>query len=359
MGWWAATAHWLGFDGDLDLTPEPPSHHRTGIAAPPSWGDGSQLAKLWWSDVFGPDVVASFGWVDRQRALGVPALLRARNLLATTVARMPLEVLRGDAAVDPQPSWCTRTDGTSSPFHRMTWTVDDLLFYEGSLWQGDRDAAGREFLTLTRVPYHRWSIDEDRGEFLIDEYAVDQDRLVFIPGFSEGVLVTSQVAIRTAADLSAQAADAARIPFKLELHQTTADVLTAEEIAALIKQAREALASNAGVLYTNAAMEARVHPIDAQQLLIDGRNASAVDMARIASLPAALVDATTAGASLTYETTQGRNQQAVDYGLAAYMAAVTSRLSLDDVVPRGQRVAFQSGDFQALVGNPTGPPVSE
>ena len=44
---------------------------------------------------------------------------------------------------------------------------------------------------------------------------------------------------------------------------------------------------------------------------------------------------------------------------AAYMAAVTSRLSLDDVVPRGQRVAFQSGDFQALTGNPTGPPVSD
>jgi type III secretory pathway component EscV len=188
---------------------------------------------------------------------------------------------------------------------------------------------------------------------------VDQDGLVFIPGFGEGILVTSQVAIRTAAALSAQASDAARTPFKLELHQTTADVLTDSEIAELIRRAREALASNSGVLYTNAAVEARVHPVDAQQLLIDGRNASAVDMARIASLPAALVDATTAGASLTYETTQGRNQQAVDYGLAAYMAAVTSRLSLDDVVPRGQRVAFQAGDFQALVGNPTGPPVAD
>jgi hypothetical protein len=351
------TRTWLGFDGDLD----PPDDYarQTGIAAPPSWGDGSQLAQLWWTDVFGPDVVAQFGWIDRHRAMGVPALLRARNLLATTIARMPLQVLRGDAVVDPQPSWCTRTDGTSSPFHRLTWTVDDLLFYEGSLWRGERDAAGREFLTLTRVPYHRWTIDEDTGEFLIDEARTDQDALVFIPGFSEGILVTSQTAIRTAADLSAQAADAARVPFKLELHQTTADVLTDDEISALIRRAREALASNAGVLYTNAAVEARVHPVDAQQLLIDGRNASAVDMARIASLPAALVDATTAGASLTYETTQGRNQQAVDYGLAAYMAAVTSRLSLDDVVPRGQRVAFQAGDFQALVGNPTGPPVAD
>jgi hypothetical protein len=41
------------------------------------------------------------------------------------------------------------------------------------------------------------------------------------------------------------------------------------------------------------------------------------------------------------------------------MAAGTSRLSLDDVVPRGQRVAFAAGDFQALTGNPTGPPVAD
>jgi hypothetical protein len=357
MGFWEATSRWLGFDGDYD--PPDTYSHRTGIAAPPSWGDGSQLAQLWWSDVFGPDVLADFGWVDRQRALGIPALKRARDLLCSTIGRMPLQALRDDQVVDPQPSWTTRTDGTSSPFHRMCWTIDDLLFFEGSLWRGDRAADGREFLTLTRVPYYRWTIDEDAGRFLIDERDVDQDSLVFIPGFGEGILVTSQVAIRTAAALSAQAADAARVPFKLELHQTTADVLTDDEISALIKRARDALASNNGVLYTNAAVEARVHPVDAQQLLIDGRNASAVDMARIASLPAALVDASSAGASLTYETTQGRNQQAVDYGLAAYMAAVTSRLSLDDVVPRGQRVAFQAGDFQALVGNPTGPPVSD
>lgn len=357
MGWWEATTRWLGYDGDYD--PDPEYRARTGIAAPPSWGDGSQLAQLWWSDVFGPDVVAEFGWVDRQRALGIPALKRARDLLCSTIGRMPLDVLRGPDVVDPQPGWTTRTDGTSSPFHRMCWTVDDCLFYEGSLWRGDRDAAGREFLSLTRVPYYRWTLTDDGQAFLIDDQPTDQDNLVFIPGFGEGILVTSQVAIRTAAALSAQAADAARTPFKLELHQTTADVLTDTEIADLIRRAREALASNSGVLYTNAAVEARVHPVDAQQLLIDGRNASAVDMARIASLPAALVDATTAGASLTYETTQGRNQQAVDYGLAAYMAAVTSRLSLDDVVPRGQRVAFQAGDFQALVGNPTGPPVAD
>jgi hypothetical protein len=275
---WDTASRWLGFDGDYD----PPAdwHARTGIAAPPSWGDGSQLAQLWWSDVFGPDVLTDFGWVDRQRALGIPALKRARDLLCSTIGRMPLVVLRTDQQVDPQPSWTTRTDGTSSPFHRMCWTIDDLLFYEGSLWRGDRDATGREFLTLTRVPYYRWSLNDDGQAFLIDDAPVDQDNLVFIPGFGEGIIVTSQVAIKTAAALSAQAADAARTPFKLELHQTTADVLTDDEIATLIRRAREALASNSGV-------------------------------------------------------------------------------ALDDVVPRGQRVAFAAGDFQALTGNPTGPPVAD
>ena len=76
---------------------------------------------------------------------------------------------------------------------------------------------------------------------------------------------------------------------------------------------------NDGVLFTNAAIEATAIPIDSGALLIDGRNASALDVARDVSMPAAMLDATTQGASLEYATLQGRNQQWIDYGLSLYM----------------------------------------
>ena len=113
------------------------------------------------------------------------------------------------------------------------------------------------------------------------------------------------------------------------------------------------------MLWTNASLQAILHPAAPEDLLIAGRNAAAVDCARLVGVPAALVDATSAGASLTYETTEGRNREFLDYGLIGYMAAVSSRLSMDDVVPRGQRVAFELEDLIGPAPMFTGPPTED
>lgn len=171
--------------------------------------------------------------------------------------------------------------------------------------------------------------------------------MVYIPGPHEGILVYNGRAIRAAALLERAALETARAPFKLELHQTSDASPTDAEIDSLIDRARKALASHGGILWTNQALEARVHPLDSGPLLIEGRNAASVDAARLVGVPAATVDATNAGASLTYETTTGRNAEAFDYGFSAFMAAISARLGMDDVVPRGCRVAF---DLETLVG---------
>jgi hypothetical protein len=75
----------------------------------------------------------------------------------------------------------------------------------------------------------------------------------------------------------------------------------------------------------------------------------------VASMPAAMVDATTAGASLTYETTAGRNAELLDYGLNLYMDAITARLSMDDVVTPTQSVRFDTTQLRAAQPSPTGP----
>jgi hypothetical protein len=72
-----------------------------------------------------------------------------------------------------------------------------------------------------------------------------------------------------------------------------------------------------------------------------------------------MLDATSAGASLTYETTEGRNQQFLDYGAQLYMDAITARLSQDDCVPRGHRTAFDTTHFTSLTPSPTGGPTNE
>jgi hypothetical protein len=71
------------------------------------------------------------------------------------------------------------------------------------------------------------------------------------------------------------------------------------------------------------------------------------------SSPAAMADAE--AGSLTYETTSGRGQQFLDYGAKFYMDPIAARLSMDDVVPRGQRTAFDTGQLTTITPAATGP----
>jgi hypothetical protein len=334
----------------------------------------SQLEGVVWSDILG--VPLEDMPVSRAAAMSVPAIARARHLTAGTIAKMPLEALRGAALVDPQPYWCQGSDGQlgdltademrrygvmpQSTWWRHLWTVDDHLFYGICVWLITRTDPqdGRPTRAL-RIPWAAWSTD-DHGQITdIDGQVIPASRLIVIPGPHEGILNFAQRTIRGAIDLERTAADVARRPFRLLLNQTTDITLDKAERSAIVGEARKALRDNDGVLFTNAAIEATAIPIDSGALLIDGRNASALDVARDVSMPAAMLDATTQGASLEYATLQGRNQQWIDYGLSLYMAAVSARLSMDDVVPQGQRVAFNDSDLTSPVASPTGFPTQD
>src|SRR6185437_14730340 len=211
-------------------------------------------------------------------------------------------------------------------------------------------------LRLARIPYALWDIDEDTAQVIdVDGRPLDPGRVKLIPGSHSGLLDFGRDTIRQAASLERVAADVAAHPFRLELHQTTDVALSPDERADLITAAREALAVNDGIIWTNSAVETKDHALDSGELLVGGRNASALDVARNASIPAAMLDATTAGASLEYATLQGRNQQWIDYGLVIYMDPVEARLGMDDVTPSGQRVAFDTADLTAPAAAATGP----
>lgn len=338
-----------------------------------SW-TSSTLDAVVWADILGADVMP----VSRAAGMSVPAVARARHLTAGTAAGLPLRAYRLDVEITPGPYWLQGTDGQlgtltadecdrlaiepESPYQRMLWTIDDLVFYGESLWliTDVNPADGRPW-RMVRLPWDSWDRiyreETARYEFVDASGAPIGHNCIYIPGPHEGILNFGQSTIRGAIQLETSALDIARRPFRIELHQTTDATLTGPERAELINQTRQALIDNNGILYTNAAVETKTHPIDSNELLIAGRNASALDIARDVSIPAAMIDATTAGASLEYATLTGRNDQWLDYGLALYLDAVNARLSMDDVVPAGQRVAFDTSSLTSLdrpdAGNPT------
>jgi len=342
----------------------------------------STLDAVVWADILGADVAP----IMRADAMAVPGVARGRHLTAGTIAGLPLTFWR---TADPvvAPAWASASDGQwgdritahdvdrlglepQSVWQRMLDTVDDHIFYGESLWVGTMlDATDGRPLRMLRVPWEFWQrqlIENDQGapywEFTDRAGMPIADgsrplRVVYIPGAHEGICNFAQRTIRTASNLEKSAADIAMRPFRLELHQTTDITLEPGEITDIINTTRSALMDNNGILFTNSALETKDHKLTegSGDLLTGSRNAAAVDCARAVSIPAAMIDATTVGASLEYATLEGRNQQWIDYGLSLYMDAVTARLGMDDVVPQGVRVAFDTNDLVTPLPDPTGP----
>lgn len=311
----------------------------------------NHLESVVWADIFGLDHRP----VSRAEAMTIPAFARSRRLLAATVARLPMVAENESGALATQPIWIGRTDGGQSPFHRLLWTIDDLLFYGWSLWLLTRDSEGT-VIRAARVAFERWDFDSD-GFVTIDSQRVADGRdICLIPGVDEGVLAFGGPTIRHAANLLRNADKATSFPTAfLNLKQTNDADMTEPEIDALIARWHAARkGQNGGVSYTNPGIEIEELGAPTEQLLLEGRNASAVDIARLCGIPASLIDASAAqGNSTTYSNQVGRNQEFIDYGLSSYIAPVAARLGMDDIVPRGTRIAFDLTDFTSVSMKPS------
>lgn len=315
----------------------------------------SHLETLVWADVFGTDAL-----VTRDTAMKVPAVARSRHLIAPTIASFPLRVFKRDEQLTEQPSWTSRA-GAMSPWHRMVWTVDDLIFHGWSLWRCQRGAAG-QLLNATRVSFDQWKFSDDWTTIELrssetEWRPADAAEVILIPGPHEGILQFGSEAIKQADALAARATKAAKNPqAEVELHYTGDAELTQPQIDALIENyAKARRGENGGVGFTNKWTELKEHGAAAEHLLVEGRNVAAVDVARVVGIPASMIDAVTASAGLEYNTGETRNAQFLDYGLNAYMAPICARLSEDDVVPAGQSVRMDTSEWRNSLPSATGP----
>ena len=330
----------------------------SGIVAP--WSDQSALQTIVWEDY----LEGTYAPVTRAEAMGVPAHKRGRLIITSDAARSPLVCLDGDDQPVPTPEDWSHGVGVS-PQHRIVWTVDDLIHYGWSLWlvQRERPEVGAPILEAARCPWEWWTFGEGEqaGLILVNGEPIPDHVALLIPGFHEGVIRDNPRSIRAARELEVTAAHRAANPIPaVELHQTTPDTLTRDERLQIVADWRAMLNENGGaVAYTPMSMEVRVHGTASADLLIQGRNASAVDAARSIGIPAAMVDASNVNSTLTYETLEGRGSEYMDHTLPLYLGPIEARLSLDDVTAPGTRVRADTSALIATTETPTGTPTED
>lgn len=336
---------------------------RDAVAGPPSQGTGSSVgiaspfaSPVELGGVVIPDLLVELFGADADRlpltrdlAMTVPAVARARNVLAPTAGRLPLRVYRGSSEVTDRTCLDQPETRAARPrFVTILWTIDQMLFHGRAWWiVVERYADTGAPRSFEWVP--EWNAKVENGQLVAtldgNHPRIDPANVVRIDGPHEGILNYGSDAIRQALRLDRAALRIADNPVPaIELHQTTPDQLDKDEkdalIAGWIKARRQT-----GVGYTNAAIETKVHGLNPEQLIIEGRKFAALQVARMIGVPAWVVDVGVEGSSLTYSNVPSRSRELVDYALTPYLAAIESRLSMDDVLPRGRWCRFDLDDL--------------
>lgn len=318
----------------------------------------SDFQRFLWQDIFGEAPPAG----TRSEAMKLPAVARSRNLLCSTICRLPMRELVGQAPTAEQPGWITNTGDGSSYQLRNAWTVDDLIFYGWSLWWRTNDPSSGFPTAMARINQDDWTINSDQQVEVDGTVVRDPSQIMVIPGLHEGILSYGADTIEDTRNLYkiVKARLLNPVP-QIDLHYTGDAEMTDPEIDALIDRwAAARQGRNGGVGFTNKWIEAKeLGAGDDGKLMIAARNAAAVELCRMIGVTASRVDASGTEASLTYETTNGRNQELVDFDLALYMTPITARASMDDVTAAGNRVDFDIADFTAQAPSVTGPDLKD
>lgn len=311
--------------------------------------------------------------LTREQAIQVPAVARGRNLLIGAGGPLPLVALDATGVVKRQPTFLYRSNTIENPYDRMAWTLDDLVFHGRSLWLTERGArtGGSAFgpvLDAVRCPFDRWQIRGERIEVRVDSagpmVAVDPADVILFNAPTYGLLHDGRDTLRAAQAIERAYVDRAQNPIPLTVirHQPGADkgdALTeaeAKDVLTVWKNARRGEGGAVGYLPPGLVLE--TPGTDAEALLQDARNAVRIDVANHLGIPVAMLDGGVVEESMTYRNAQGEVSRF--YGdLKFWLDPIQHRLSMDDVVPRGQRVRFDLSAFDTPAPAPTGVPTED
>jgi HK97 family phage portal protein len=287
--------------------------------------------------------------ITRAEALQVPAVLRSRNLIAGTLATLPVHVYNEARERSHPTTLLDQIDPDVSNVVTYAQTYEDLLFEGISWWRVrkfgwhgypieaqhiDRSrvhvsaSAGIAHISQSRVPI--------TGKVYIDGQLVADEEVIRFDSPNPPLLVHAARAIRTCLRLDRTASRYADEPLPLGVFTPKdADAIEPdeEEIQAMLDNWEQSRRSRAWG-YVGSALDVNVLQFNAEQIqLAEQRNHAVLEIARAAGIdPEDLGVSTT---SRTYQNAEQRRLDLLDFTLKAYVSAVEQRLTMRDVLPRG------------------------
>lgn len=296
--------------------------------------------------------------IARNTALAIPAVRKARAVIAGTISTFQLNCPQVDDA-DPRVAWLAQPDPRRTLQSLLFRTIDDGLWHDRCVWRIlDRSLPDGMPVKFERIhPDRIDTITDPRDPDIVDTWIIDgaetnpRGLVIFDFAGMGGLLRFGFDLLDLYGRLQAAAGNYADAPHpKAILKNRGADIDDAD-IKRLLDQ-WEAQRSTRSTGYLNAVLDYETYGWNAAEMqLTEAREHAALEVARLFGLPAQSLNAPT-GDSMTYaNAVEGRRDVLV--ALRPWMTVVEQTLSLNDrtgtargmYLPRGLTAQLVSDDY--------------
>lgn len=306
-----------------------------------------------------PTVIAPSVYTSYEEAMQVPAVARARNIIAGTIGTLGVHAFNKITGARIEGRSILEQPDPAVPTGIVhNWTASDILFHGVAYWQvlevsaeDGRPTRARR-IEPPRVTFNtNYSNSNIITGFWLDGTQLPMQgvgSLIMFNGMDNGVLVRAGRTIRTALELEKAALRMADEPVPTMVIKNSGVDLPPEQVSGLLASWRAARQSRA-TAYLSGPLDVQAFGFDASQLqLVEARQFTASEISRLVGIPAWYLNAE--AASMTYSNSINERRTLVEMSLRPIMTCIEQRLSMDDITPRGQVVRFDLDAY--LRGNP-------
>lgn len=282
--------------------------------------------------------------VTRRTARQIGAVKRGRDLICGTIGGLPIDLI----GPDQRPAVSSLFEQPERDVPRsvtMVKTLEDM-YYDGRAWWEITELNWAGYPAyVKRLEVGNVTHDADTGEVRHKGRVIPANRIIRFDSPNDALLEAGARAIRVALGLSVAAAAGAEgvPPVDYFVPVDEADPLEDDEIADVLadwKTARQA----GRTAYVPAALEYKTAGWNPEQMQLSQQQADAVlELSRHIGLDPE--DLGVSVTSRTYANAETRRRDLLDFTLSAYLIAMSDRLKMPDVTPRGYYARFRLDAF--------------
>ena len=303
------------------------------------FADNSHLETITFANLFGltPETLP----VNRSSAMQIASVAKGRNLICTSVARMPLQAITNGSPATHTSEFLNQLERGVPNFITLSWTVDSMLFHGRSFWVVTERAQDGSPAHVRFVPESKL---ETKDGVLVKAFdkAVSPADVIRFDANNEGFLAYGAGVIREAHEIEAAAREAGASPVPSVVLKGQTDLATEDVQSMLAQWSANRRKRGGSVSYVNSSVDVESMGQHAENLLIDARNVASLQVARALGLPSWAVDASAQGQSLNYQNQSSRNRELID-ALTGFMLSIEQTLSL--FMPADTEIKFDTTEL--------------